>query len=202
MISAIVIAAGESKRMGRTKQLLSWQGKVLLQHALDSILDSEVDEVILVLGCEAERILKKVDTQKIKVVLNPDYPQGMITSIQHGLKALERGVEAFFIVLGDQPGISSQIYNQLIREFRRVYPSKRIFLPTYQGKKGHPALFSIDYREEGSALKGDVGFRQIILDHPSDLLLIEMGASAVLEDIDTPEDYQNLLKGKSPGEPA
>ena len=202
MISAIVIAAGESKRMGRTKQLLSWQGKVLLQHALDAILGSEVDEVILVLGCEAERILEEVDTQKIKVVINPDYAQGMITSLQQGLKALQRGAEAFFIVLGDQPGISSQIYNQLIYEFRRVYPCKRILLPTYQGKRGHPALFSIDYREEGSALKGDVGFRQIILDHPNDLLLIEMGARAVLEDIDTPEDYENLLKGKSPGEPA
>ena len=202
MISAIVIAAGESKRMGRTKQLLSWQGKVLLQHALDAILGSEVDEVILVLGCEAGRILEEVDTQKIKVVINPDYAQGMITSIQEGLKALQRRAEAFFIVLGDQPGISPQIYNQLIYEFRRVYPSKRILLPTYQGKRGHPALFSIDYREEGSALKGDVGFRQIILDHPSDLLLSEMDARAVLEDIDTPEDYENLLKGKSPGEPA
>jgi molybdenum cofactor cytidylyltransferase len=202
MIAAIVIAAGESKRMGRTKQLLSWQGKALLQHALDSLLGSEVDEVILVLGCEAKRILEKVDTQKIKVVINPDYRKGMITSIQQGLKALERGVEAFFIVLGDQPGISSQIYNRLICEFRRVYPSKRIFLPTYQEKRGHPALFSIDYLEEGSGLKGDVGFRQIILDHPNDVLLIEMDARAVLEDIDTPEDYENLLKGKSRGGPA
>ncbi len=202
MIAALVIAAGESKRMGRAKQLLPWQGKVLLQHALDAILDSEVDEVILVLGCEAERILKKVDTRKIKVVINPDYAQGMITSIQRGLKVLPGGAEAFFIVLGDQPGISPQIYDQLIHEFRRVYPSKRILLPTYEGKRGHPALFSIDYREEGSTLKGDVGFRQIILDHPDDLLFIEMGAKAVLEDIDTPEDYQNLLKDKSPGEQA
>src|SRR4030042_4660634 len=101
MISAIVIAAGESKRMGRTKQLLPWQGKVLLQHALDAILGSEVDEVILVLGCEAERILEQVDTRKIKVVINPDYAQGMITSIQRGLKALQGGAEAFFIVRGD-----------------------------------------------------------------------------------------------------
>ena len=202
MISALVIAAGESKRMGQTKQLLPWQGKVLLQHVLDNILGSEVDEVILVLGCEAERILEKVDTPKVKVVLNPDYRKGMITSIQRGLNALQKEVEAFFIVLGDQPGISSPIYNRLIREFRRVYPSKKILLPTYQGKRGHPALFSVDYRAEGSALKGDVGFRQIILDHPNDLLSIEMGASAVLEDIDTPEDYQNLLKRNSLGGPA
>ena len=197
MISAIVIAAGESKRMGRTKQLLSWHGKVLLQHVLDSILGSEVDEVILVLGCEAERILEKVNTRKIKVVINPDYRQGMITSIQHGLVALRKGAEAFFVVLGDQPGVSSQIYNQLIREFHRVYPSQKILLPTYQGKKGHPALFSIDYREEGSRIKGDVGFRQIILDHPQDILQVEMNTDAVLNDIDTPEDYDNLVKRKS-----
>jgi len=200
MISAIVIAAGESKRMGKPKQLLPWQGKVLLQHVLDSILGSEVDEVILVLGCEAERILEKMNTQKIKVVINPDYPQGMITSIHRGLAALGKGVEAFFVVLGDQPGISSQIYNQLIREFHRVYPSQKILLPTYQGQKGHPALFSIDYREEGSRIKGDVGFRQIILDHPQDILRVEMDTDAVFQDIDTPEDYHNLLKRKLSGE--
>jgi molybdenum cofactor cytidylyltransferase len=201
MISAIVIAAGESKRMGRTKQLLPWNGKVLLQHVLDSLLTSEVDEVILVLGYEAEKILERVNTRKIQVVINLDYPQGMITSIRHGLAALGKGVEAFFIVLGDQPGIPSQIYNRLIREFRRVYPSKRIVLPTYQGEKGHPALFSIDFREEGAAIKGDVGFRQIIAAHPQDILHIEMGTDAVLNDVDTPEDYNTLLKSKSTGDP-
>jgi molybdenum cofactor cytidylyltransferase len=200
MISAIVIAAGESKRMGRAKQLLPWQGKALLQHALDSLLNSEVDEVILVLGCEAERILERLNTRRIKVVINPDYGQGMITSIQRGLAAIEKGAEAFFIVLGDQPGISPQIYNRLIREFHRVYPSKRILLPTYRGKKGHPALFSIDFRDEGSAIKGDVGFRQIVSDHPQDVLQIELGTDAVLNDVDTPEDYQNLLKRKFSGE--
>jgi molybdenum cofactor cytidylyltransferase len=200
MISAIVIAAGESKRMGRPKQLLPWQGKALLQHVLDSLLNSEVDEVILILGCEAERILERLDTRRIKVVLNPDYAQGMITSIQHGLAAIGKGAEAFFIVLGDQPGISPQIYNLLIREFHRVYPSKRILLPTYRGEKGHPALFSIDFREEGSAIKGDVGFRQIISDHPQDVLQIELGTDAVVNDVDTPEDYQDLLKRKSAGE--
>jgi molybdenum cofactor cytidylyltransferase len=200
MISAIVIAAGESKRMGRTKQLLPWQGKALLQHVLDSLLNSEVNEVILVLGCEAEKILETVNTRKVKVVINPDYAQGMITSIRNGLAAIGKGAEAFFIVLGDQPGISPQIYNRLIREFHRVYPSQRILLPTYQGKKGHPALFSIDFREEGSAIKGDVGFRQIISDHPQDVLQIELGTDAVLNDVDTPEDYQNLLKKESAGE--
>jgi molybdenum cofactor cytidylyltransferase len=201
MIAAILIAAGESRRMGRTKQLLPWKGKVLLQHALDAISGSGVEEVILVLGCEADRILKEVDTRKVRVVINPDYAQGMITSIQRGLKALSRNVAAFFIVLGDQPEIGSQIYNRLIEEFHRAYPSKKILLPTYQGQRGHPALFSIDYREEGSALKGEGGFRQIILDHPHDVRLIEMGTRDVLEDIDTPEDYANLLKGKSRGGP-
>lgn len=201
MISAIVIAAGESKRMGRTKQLLPWKGKILLQHVLDSLLISDVNRVILVLGCDAERILEQINTRNIKVVINPDYPQGMITSIQHGLAALAEEVEAFFIVLGDQPGISPQIYNRLIQEFRRAYPSKKILLPTYQGRKGHPALFSVDYREEGSRIKGDVGFRQIVLNHPQDVMEIEMGTDSVLHDIDTPEDYENLLIKKTTGEP-
>ncbi len=196
-ISAIVLAAGESRRMGQAKQLLPLEGKVLLQQVLDPLQESKVDEIILVLGHDAERIRKEVSTRNTRVIQNPNYRAGMITSIQKGLAALDKGAEGFFIVLGDQPGISSAVYNRLIDEFERAYPRKSIILPAYQGKRGHPALFSIRHREESMLLQGDIGLRQILLNHAEDILPVEMDTDAILEDIDTPEEYQKYLVQRS-----
>jgi molybdenum cofactor cytidylyltransferase len=198
LISAIVLAAGQSKRMGETKQLLDVGGKPLLQDILDGILQTDVDEVILVLGHEAERIREKIHTSRMKVVLNPDYPKGMITSIQRGLQALDEQSEAFFIVLGDQPGIEPRVYNLLIREFRNHFPDKSIILPTYNGRRGHPALFSVKYRSEALRIEGDMGFRKVLEMVPAEVLLVELGSDAIVSDIDTPEDYQKFIAKKAP----
>ncbi len=200
MISAIVLAAGESKRMGRTKQLLDVGGKPLLQHILDGILQTDVDEVILVLGHEAKRIREKIYTSRVKVVLNPDYPKGMITSIQRGLQALDERCEAFFIVLADQPGIEPRVYNLLIREFRKRFPGKTIFLPAYRGRRGHPALFSVQHRSEAFRTEGDRGFRKVLEMVPQEVFLVELESESIIHDLDTPQDYQNFIEKKSPEE--
>jgi molybdenum cofactor cytidylyltransferase len=192
-ISAIVLAAGESRRMGRTKQLLPLGGKILLQDAMDSLQQSAVDEVILVLGHDAERIRREVNAPGAKIVINPDYAAGMMTSIQHGMAAVDETMEAFFIVLGDLPGISPGVYNELIAEFKRAHPAKSIIVPMYQGRRGHPVLFSMKYREESQRLRGDLGLREILLNHPEDILPIEVKTDAILADIDTPEQYEKYL---------
>lgn len=201
MISAIVLAAGESKRMGQTKLLLPWQGKVILQHVLNNLLNSRVDEVILVLGHEAEHILKIISVDKIKVVFNPDYKEGMSASIRQGLMAMEEKAEAFLIFLGDQPGINKEVVNRLIGEFNRIHPEKNIVLPTVGRFKGHPVLFGIKYKKQALQLKGDVGCRQILTDHPDDILTVEMDNDAIMYDIDTAEDYREYLKRKWPRGP-
>jgi len=194
MISAIVLAAGESKRMGQNKLLLPWQGKTILEGVLDALLNSQVEEVILVLGHEAERIREKVPAQKIKIVSNSDYKKGMSTSIRQGLMALDESAKAFIIVLGDQPGISREIFNRLIREFQQNYPHKNIVVPSYRGTRGHPVLFSTKYMKEALQLQGDVGCRQILADHPEDILTVQVNTEAVLFDIDTPEEYEKYLE--------
>ena len=199
MISAIVLAAGESKRMGRTKQLLDWEGRTILQRVLENLSRSRVDELILVLGHEAERILQTLDTQKIKVVINKNYKEGMITSIQQGLINLNDKVEAFFIVLADQPAVGPEIFDRLISEFRRITPPKSIVLPAFHGRRGHPALFSAKYRKEALRIEGDVGFRQVLQEHPEEILTVEMDTDSILQDIDTPDDYQKQLKTNFPG---
>jgi len=193
VISAIVLAAGESKRMGQDKLLLPWKGETILEHVLRQIQQAELDEVILVLGHEAERILEKVSWPKIKIVVNPAYREGMSTSLRQGLMAMDEKAEAFLIILGDQPGISKEIVNRLIQTYRQTHPRKGIVLPTHQGLRGHPVLFSSAYREKALRLKGDVGGRQILKEHSEDLLEVEINTEAILEDIDTPEDYQKHL---------
>jgi len=191
MISALVLAAGESKRMGETKQLLEWQGKPILQHILDTLSDSAVDEVILVLGHEAGRISSKVSGEKIKIIINPDYKEGMSTSLRHGLRAMDEKAEAFLVVLGDQPGVGKEIIDRLIQSFHEFGSKKDIVLPTYRGRRGHPVLFSRRYVEEALKLKGDVGARQVLLGHPEEILAVEVNTDAILSDIDTPQDYLN-----------
>jgi molybdenum cofactor cytidylyltransferase len=199
VISAILLAAGESKRMGRTKQLLEWEGRTILQRVLENLSRSRVDEVILVLGHEAERILQTLDTRTVKVVINKSYKEGMITSIQQGLINLNDEVEAFFIVLADQPEVGPEIFDRLIGEFRRVVPQKNIVLPAFHSRRGHPALFGAKYKNEALRIEGDVGFRQVLQEHPEEILTVEMDTDSILQDIDTPDDYQKQLKTKLPG---
>jgi molybdenum cofactor cytidylyltransferase len=160
-----------------------------------------VDEVILVLGHEAERIQGKVSILGTKVVLNPDYRQGMITSIRQGLRALDPRCEAFFIVLGDQPGIEPRVYNLLIQAFQTRFPHKTILLPAYKGRKGHPALFSAKYRSEALGIEGDRGFRKVLERYPQEVFLVELESESIVNDLDTPQDYQNFIGKKAPEEP-
>ncbi|MBI4496128.1 MAG: nucleotidyltransferase family protein [Deltaproteobacteria bacterium] len=192
-VSALVLAAGESRRMGRAKQLLEWRGKPLLQHVLDQLHGSRIGEIILVLGYEADRIRQRVPTEGVKVALNPDYSAGLSSSIRRGLRVMDPRAEAFLIVLGDQPAVESRILNRLMEEFERARPAKKIALPTCRGIRGHPALFSAEYLPEALRLKGDVGLRQILADHPQEILEVEMGTEAILADIDTPEDFQKYF---------
>jgi molybdenum cofactor cytidylyltransferase len=200
MISAIVLAAGESRRMGRPKQMLAWQGKTLLRHVLESLINSNADEIILVLGHEAEAIRKGLSEFQIKVVINPDYKQGMASSLRQGLLAMDPGSEAFLVLLADQPGIGPDIINRMIREYKQANPKRGIVRPVYRGLRGHPVLIGIQYLQEARQLQGDVGARQILIDHPDDILEIDVDQDAVLKDIDTPEEYRKYTKGTGPGE--
>ena len=199
MISAILLAAGESKRMGRPKQMLAWKGKTLLRHVLENLIHSTVDEIILVLGHEAEAIQKSLTEFQIKIVINPDYQQGMASSLRQGLLAMDPGSEAFLVVLADQPGIDPEIINQIIHKFQRADPRRGIARPVYRGLQGHPVLIGVRYLQEALQLQGDVGARQILMNHPEDILEIEADQEGILKDIDTHEEYQKYLNQTGPG---
>lgn len=200
MISAILLAAGESRRMGRPKQLLEWQGGTLLQHSLESLLKSDADETILVLGHQAELIRNSLPDFQIKIVVNHDYQKGMASSLRQGLLALDPGSEAFLVVLADQPDIGPDIVSRLIREFRQASPERGIVRPVSRGLPGHPVLFHIRYLQEALQLHGDVGARQIVAGHPAEILDIEVEDDGIVNDIDTPEEYREFMQRRERSE--
>ena len=191
MISAILLAAGESKRMGKLKQLMPFGQSTVVEQAIDNLLNSAVDETIVVLGYRAEEVIKTIAAKPVRLVVNPDYKQGMGTSIITGLNLVDSRTQAVMLILGDQPLINRQTINRLIDVFYNH--DKGIVIPTYQGKRGHPIIFAIKYRGQLLGLKGDIGGRQIVKDHPGDILEVTVDSESIVTDIDTISDYQSLL---------
>jgi molybdenum cofactor cytidylyltransferase len=187
MISAIVLAAGESNRMGQPKQLMPLGESTILEQAIDNLLNSAVDETIVVLGHKAEEVRKTIAARPVRIVVNPDYRQGMSTSIIAGLDLIDRRAQAVMIALGDQPFVDSQTIDDLIGAF--VSGDKGIAVPVYQGKRGHPVIFDIRYKDELLKLKGDIGGREIIARYPEDVLEVAVNCEGICIDIDTVENY-------------
>jgi len=191
MVSSILLAAGKSRRMGRPKQLMPWGQSTILEQTIDNLLGSAVNEVIVVVGHKAEEVRKTIGTKPVKMAVNPDYEQGMSTSIVAGLSLVDSQAQAVMLVLGDQPLIDIQTINRLIDEFYDC--DKGIAIPTYHGKRGHPVIFAMKYKEELLGLKSDIGGRQIIKDHPEDVLEVAVHCESIITDIDTIIDYQSYI---------
>ena len=188
MVSAILLAAGQSRRMGELKQLMPFGQSTIVGQAVDNLLGSAVDEVIVVVGYKAEDVIKAIAAKPVKVAINPDYEHGMSTSIMAGLNLVHSGVQGVMLALGDQPLVDSQTINRLIEEFYNH--DKGIAVPTYQGRRGHPIIFATRYKKQLLKLSGDVGGRQIIKEHPDDVLEIAVNSENVIADFDTTGDYQ------------
>jgi molybdenum cofactor cytidylyltransferase len=187
MISAILLAAGESNRMGQPKQLMPFGQITIVERTIDNLLNSAVCETIVVLGYREEDVRKTIAGKPIKITINPDYQQGMSTSIIAGLKQVDKGARAVLIALGDQPFVNSQTITSLVQAF--IANSRGIIIPVYQGRRGNPVIFAIKYKGELLNLKGDVGGREIIKRHPDDVFEVEVNCEGVLLDIDTMENY-------------
>lgn len=198
MIATLLLAAGESKRMGRNKLLLPLKGKTLLLSSLENLLNSGVDEVILVLGHEAEALLNSLGTlveragARLRIALNENYKEGMSTSIACGLAVLREDAEAVLIALADQPLVPPEIINKVIEAFREG--RGRIIVPTYKGTPGHPVLFAKEFFPEMTHLKGDVGAKSVVEAHHEGVAVVEVDLPEILFDIDSPKDYKRMAK--------
>ena len=189
MIAAIVLTAGKSLRMGgRPKALLEFRGRTFLEHVLAAAGGAGIANIVVVVGHHRNEITSALHLPH--VVFNPDYEQGMSTSVQVGIRALPQGIEGAGIFLVDQPLIDAETIVALSTQLKRG----RIVLPFYDGHRGHPVFFASDLFEEILELPSDQGLNTVVRRLPERVTEVAVTNSGVLRDIDTPEEFENLLR--------
>jgi molybdenum cofactor cytidylyltransferase len=192
VIWAVVLAAGESRRMGTQKLLLPYGETTVVGAVVRTARASRAGRTLVVLGADREAIRRELEPLGPESVVNENYPLGMLTSIQAGFGALPPDVQAAVILLGDQPFLASRVIDQVIGAYEAG--SKGIVIPTFQGRRGHPVLIDLKYRNDVLAISPADGLRRLILAHPGDILEVDVADPNILRDLDTPEDYQEGVK--------
>ena len=189
-VSAIILAAGMSRRMGTPKQLLRLGDGTLLEQVLENVRRSQADEIILVLGYAAETIQQQIAVDGVRVVINPTYQDGMGTSLKTGLLALDPDCGAALIVLADQPFVQPKTLDQLIEHHHRHRP--QILIPMYKGFRGNPLLLDRSVFPELMGLTGDIGCRAIFGSHLEGIHKLAVEDPGILLDIDSASDLEKL----------
>jgi molybdenum cofactor cytidylyltransferase len=195
-VAAVILAAGASTRMGRPKQLLPWGKKTMLQHVVDTVRAAPVDQVVLVLGSQAEEILESLDlgqqpvTPSIRVVINAHPKRGLSSSIQVGLTALNDDVDAALFVLADQPAITPQIIGAIVECYRQTHAP--IVAPVHQGRRGNPVLFARETFPALMRVREDQGGRAILGQYVARIEQVEVSTDAIFQDIDTAGEYNRI----------
>ena len=188
MISAIVLAAGKSERMGRPKALLPIQGRTFLENILAAISRTSIEDAIVVLGHHRDQIERNVSLPS--VVFNADYEQGMIRSFQAGIRELSWDTAGAFLFLVDHPLVEPTTIESMIMNLA----PNRIVLPTFERRRGHPVLFSSEVLEEILALGPSEGANIVVRKNPDRIIEVPVNAPGILVDIDTPEQFERLRK--------
>jgi molybdenum cofactor cytidylyltransferase len=191
-LAAVVLAAGESRRMGTPKQLLPFGDRTILQCVVDTLLTAGVGEVIVVVGHLADRVRAVLGERPVRAVENALYREGMLSSVKCGVRAIGAGCDTLLLALGDQPHISAAVVSELICRYRQG--TAGIVIPRYGSKKGHPIILNVPrYRDAILQLPDDVGLNALIQEYIDDVCLIDMATEDVIRDIDYPEDYSREL---------
>ena len=197
MIAGIVLAAGQSSRLGRPKQLLPLEDEPLIRYTVRRILTSALDEVLVVVGHQAAAVTAAIADLPVRVILNPDAALGQSTSVRAGLANLSSQSEAAVFLLGDQPGIDPRMIDALIAVWRETRAP--VVAPRYSDGIGNPVLFDRSVFPKLALLEGDSGARPVVHAHQSAgaLLLVPVD-QPMPRDVDTEADYAALLASLQP----
>ncbi len=187
-IAAIVLTGGKSERMGSPKALLSYRGQTFLERILQAVHDAGIEETRIVVGHHRDEIQRAFPN--LPLVFNPDYNRGMSTSVKAGVRSLPQGIDGAGIFLVDHPMVDASTIALLAGNLRPGH----IVLPLYQGRRGHPAWFAADLFAEILALAPDEGLNAVVRLDPERVIAVPVSNSGVLLDIDTPEQFENLLR--------
>jgi molybdenum cofactor cytidylyltransferase len=187
-VYALILAAGNSVRMGRPKQLLRWQGSTLLERAIDSASRVLPERVIVILGAHAESIHSAINFDSVKTVRNPDWQEGLASSIRAGIEALPASAEAVLILLCDQPMVDAAHLTALLSSWQSE--PGRIIASQYDLSSGVPVLFPAAFFHRLQALSGDKGAKPLLAEFDACVLKIPFAGAEL--DIDTPTDFEQL----------
>ncbi len=192
MISAIVLAAGESRRMGRQKVLLPFGDSTVLEEIVTAIEQSKVGRGVVVTGHQPEAVASLLVGRRLDAIHNTAYAQGMLGSIRAGMRALPDDTRGVMLFLGDQPQVSVPLIDHLCGTFQPG--CGQLCVPTYNGRRGHPLLFDRSYEDEILNDFDEVGLRGLLQRHEAKVCPIPWDDETVLTDLDTPEDYVRALR--------
>ncbi len=192
-VAAVVLAAGSSSRMGANKLLAEVDGKPLVARAAEAALAADLEPVVVVTGWQADEVEEALPTCDVTAVRNPDFAEGMATSMACGLAALPEDVDAALFMLADMPRVDATHLRRLIAAFDPD-EARAICVPVYRGRLGNPVLFGRAYFPELMALTGDAGAKPLLTEHAEQVFEVVMEDDAVLKDIDTPADLERLAR--------
>lgn len=199
-IKALVLAAGYSSRMKTNKMLLPLGDSTVIENTVRGFLQSRVDGVAVVVGNEKEKIQQVLASYPVQLIENSRFTQGMSSSVQEGIKVLDKDAELEGIMInpGDMPLIKAETVNAILEKFKEsAFP---IIIPVYQGKKGHPVLFAKSLFSQLLEIGGDVGAREVVRRNNEQCCFLEVNDQGILIDIDCPEEYARWSKpAKLPG---
>ena len=191
MIAGLILAAGESSRMGQDKALLTYRGQTFLEAIIRTLRAAGLEQIAVVLGHHAEEIQRATNLRGIQVVINPNYRQGQTTSLQAGLRALSAGaLEAVVLCLVDHPAVSSKVVTHLLATYRATRAP--VVIPTFQGQRGHPVVIGRRLFDELLNLSADIGANTVFRAHRDETRFAEVDDRNVLLDVDDREEYQRL----------
>ena len=192
MVTAVILAAGKSQRMGKLEPLIQISGKTFLEHIVQVIRSAGLEKIIVVLGHQASDISEHCDRLGIDFQLNPDYEKGQFSSLQAAITAVDEQCKAVLVCLGDQPHIRSSWVKKILLEMRSSQAN--IIQPVFQGKGGHPILYRKNLFSEIVAMNVNQTARDLLARHRDTRLRFEVPENDILLDADTPKDLERIRK--------
>jgi len=188
MINAIILAAGQSQRMGKLKPLLRFNDKTFLEQIISVLKLSDVDRITVVLGPEAETIKESVALTGTNIVINKNYKKGQLSSLIAAIEKTPQQTVAILVCLVDNPFITVEVVNKIIGKFKET--NNPIVVPIFNKKRGHPVLFSRSLFNELTNAPQEQGARYVLYSNEEKILEVETSESGILIGIDTPDDYK------------
>jgi len=191
MLAAVILSGGASSRMGSPKALLPYQGRPFLEHLLEVTSHRNIGVRRVVLGAHAEPIAKAIDLKADEIVINEDWEKGQLSSIQAALRSLPAGTEGMLLCLIDHPLISSALVQDLIEQF---YESKKpIILPVYDGRRGHPVIFSAALYDELLHAPLETGARAVVWAHKGEVEEVQTNEEGCVLNLNDPETLNKAI---------